>query len=80
METFDIYKDIAERTKGDVYLGEPVASNLRTYFKKIRYYGYNRTKSVKPLVNRGLCLISPFFEQLKIKKNHWFLIEIIKCM
>ncbi len=31
METFDIYKDIAERTKGDVYLGEPVIIGLNQW-------------------------------------------------
>ncbi len=36
METFDIYKDIAERTKGDVYLGVvgPVRTGKSTFIKK----------------------------------------------
>jgi len=29
MESFDLYKDIAERTGGDIYIGESVIIGLR---------------------------------------------------
>ena len=45
MGDFNIYKDIAERTQGDIYLGVvgPVRTGKSTFIKKI-YGSYGYTK------------------------------------